>query len=50
MVDFIAKLTQVDTSTAWIVEVDGSSYNAREGVGIRITTPDQRTYEHLIQL
>lgn len=37
--DFIAKLTQVDAMTTWVVEVDGSNCNTGEGVGIRIMTP-----------
>lgn len=37
---FIAKLTQVDTSATWIIEVDGSSCNVKVGISIHIITKD----------
>lgn len=48
--DFIVKLTQVDTSTTWPIEVDGLSCNVVARIGLRIITLGQRTYEHSILL
>jgi len=47
---FIFELTAVESETTQVVEVDESSCNVGEAIGIRITTPKQRTYEHSIQL
>lgn len=37
-------------SRPWTVEVDGSSYNTSVGIGIKITTPNQRIHKHFICL
>lgn len=50
IVDFIAELTILDLEAVWCVVVDGLSCNSGEGIGVRIVTHDQRTYEHSIHL